>query len=1209
MSETKPQMNGITRNVFVEPANKCIMRKFIEFLEKHKKFISFIISNLKGTAKFRALKCYFGFLLLLCTGWGFAFVCNSFGQWELEVSYATIGKGELIIGILGTIGFYIWLYYDNKSEFDKCISGKSNQIDEILKRQEAASILPFYTFTQFERQYNRHNVHDFVHTDELRKKCNLITNQGTRPIRILALSGTGKTFLILTAFLEKGNVDKVFYCETVHDSRFNNAIRYIVDNKPGATIILDNCPSKISNNIIENFGDKLRIISAYYDPTDRDYYSDIVNFDDRDICSIIDCIILKNATQFIPNEQKEFIKYHSGNIPLMALLLTQAFNKNGAYNDIHDNQLMENLLDIEGENKDHQRIAMRTIALFQPLEFDKAESPFAKYIIDSNYFTPIISKIDRKFLFQKVVDKLHKRSLIEKDSIFINMRPQPLACWLVGEWIREQRSFITELISDMEQQPAMLCHSIVEAWAKRLEFMQGNHDAEDLYSELLKVHGGPFCNEDVICSDLGSRLILAMCTVNPVAVVNCLYSVLYVKSIEFLKEHLIGEARRNIVRTLEKLCFCDDCFEKAACLMARLAVAENEAWANNAHGQFLQLFHIALAGTESDLNARISVIQKLYNEGSEYKKLLLDAIKGAFNISNLARMGGAEKFGFIEKKDFFPTTDQISDYWNNLYDFLKDWIEKEPEIVKNIAEIICSNTHMLIHSRRPDLLFKFIDLLAPQLNYHWNEMHKALVETKNYDKVTSEIGEKILFWLERLTPQDTIGRMKNAVHDAYTKFNKGSDIIQQEEKIVLPFVEEFIDKKAYLSEEVFQLLDKNNGYISWAFDANLAKKMPVDDITVFCDYIKKYIYKQNKKFYSPFLVSIFGRLNEKQLVWPFAHQLFNDGYIDLAIPIFAVTDNRERSLLSFVMQKASKGDITYSYVRKYLFAINLNNASDILAVAVLLKKFDADASLLFDHISHYWYLDECYTNTDLVKFYQDVILNYPLKGNDNFNYEFVRLVKSLLEKRFDIEFAKSLNKKLIEFLSSNKSLCHVEELYDVLLTDKYCDYIWADFSEALTDFDNRINFFFNVKYTIGSGFEFGEKILFSGHIDKMKQLCRDFKYGAIVYAATCPVFDNADHNTGTICSFHSFTIWLIENYGNDKRVLDEFHSNLYTFHWAGSVIPLIEGRKRCFENLRQNNKLPKNVYTWIDSCLKENFIIYKRAEQHEAYMRLAYEKR
>lgn len=1090
---------------------------------------------------------------------------------------------------------------------------KQNKTMEILELQQKQNfkhnIIPLQEFSDFARFNNTHDVFSYVDTEELSRLRSLIVDPANGHIRLVGLSGMGKTFLVQKAFADAKS-ENVFYACNANVDLLRNALSYLLIERINATIILDNCSDANFRTLIAEFGTAFRFISIHYDPNDYTNGGyNLLNLKNLETDIIIDKIIDQNKTREVSEEYRRIIKKHAGNIPFMALLLIQAFNKTDSLVAVNDNLLFEHLLDIRGQYPEEQKRVMQTLALCLPLDYDNAQSKIANYLINSPKFTPIETMINKTTLFNNVVNELTNRNLIERDSVYINMRPQPLAIWLVGEWIKKQGRGLIDTIKDLAKQEDSIKKPILESWSSRLEYMQGNKDAEDLYAELVNINGGPFANEDVICSDFGSRLILAMCTVNPVAVVNCLYSVLYVKSIKFLKDKLIGDARRNIVRTLEKLCFCDDCFEQAACLMARLAVAENEAWANNAHGQFLQLFHIALAGTESDLNARISVIQKLHRDGVEYNNLLLDAIKGAFNSSNLVRMGGAEKFGFIEKSDFHPTWNQISEYWDNLYDFLKDWIEKEPELTKTIADIICSNTRMLIHSRRPDLLFKFIDLLAPQLNYNWNEMHKALVETKNYDKVTSEIGEKILFWLEKLTPQDTIGRMRNALHDMYTKFDRGVDIIQQEEKVVLPFAEEFISNKAYLSEEVFQLLDQNNGYISWAFDAILAKDMPIDDIAAFCDYIKGYIYKQGKKFYSSFLVSIFGKLNEKQLVWPFAHQLFDEGYIDIAISIFAVTDDNVRSKLSFVMQKVSEGVIEKSYVRKYLSEIRLNKASDILAVATQLEECGADMPLLFDHISHYWYLDECYTNTELVQLYQKIILNYPLKDNDNFNYEFVHLVKSLLNKSFDWKFAKSLNVKLIKFLSFNKSLFHVEEIYEILLTDKYRDYIWADFSEALTDFDNRILFFFNVKYTIGSGFEFGEKILFSGHIAQMKQLCSDFKYGALVCAATCPIFDNADSDTGVISSFHSFVIWLIENYGNQEQVLNEFHANLNTFSWTGSSMPLIEDRRRCFKNLKQNKNLPGNVYSWIDLCLKENLNDYKREEQHEAYMRLAYGKR
>ena len=105
------------------------------------------------------------------------------------------------------MAFYIWLYFDNKTVFNKSIASLSNKIDDISEEtlqvrrsQEVAAILPFYSFEQFESSYNKHNVADFEDTEELRAKRHIITNENEKNVRILALSGTGKTFLILKAF-------------------------------------------------------------------------------------------------------------------------------------------------------------------------------------------------------------------------------------------------------------------------------------------------------------------------------------------------------------------------------------------------------------------------------------------------------------------------------------------------------------------------------------------------------------------------------------------------------------------------------------------------------------------------------------------------------------------------------------------------------------------------------------------------------------------------------------------------------------------------------------------------------------------------------------------------------------------------------------------------------------------------------------------------
>ena len=119
--------------------------------------------------------------------------------------------------------------------------------------------------------------------------------------------------------------------------------------------------------------------------------------------------------------------------------------------------------------------------------------------------------------------------------------------------------------------------------------------------------------------------------------------------------------------------------------------------------------------------------------------------------------------------------------------------------------------------------------------------------------------------------------------------------------------------------------------------------------------------------------------------------------------------------------------------------------------------------------------------------------------------------------------------------------------------------------------DNRPNFFYNVRLTVGSGFEFSERALFSDHEEDMKEVCKKYsKYGPLVSASLCPIFKSSE-GVDSDREFHPFVIWLLQNYGGNKSVLDELHGNIETFHWTGSMLPLIK------EKLSVENK----ISVWI----------------------------
>lgn len=1092
-----------------------------------------------------------------------------------------------------------------QKEIKNKVDRNSDKLDAILNNGFRDRISPIITLREYASIYQNHGVRKPEDNESLKKKRALIVNPNSSHVRILALSGTGKTYQILKSFEEAGQLDSIYYCDSVNHADFYKALQNLVLDAKDCTLILDNCKSSIAEAVIREYGNSIRVITAHYDPNDSANGYKEIDLNAETLESIISDIIDTNANDGMPEDQKQFIKRHCGGIPLMALLLTQAYNTSGKFSDIHDIKLLNNLLNLDSDNEAIQRVAMRTIALFQPLDFAEGESKTADYLMNSDKFTSYLTQVNRKEIFKTIVRKLYKRNLIEKDSVFINMRPQPLACWLVAEWLKDKGEAIVETISDLSAQPRELSSPLIEAWAKRLEFMQGNKDAEDLYAELVKLNGGPFANEDVVCSDFGSRLILAMATVNPVAISECLFGILFNKPVEWLKDTLVGDARRNIVRTLEKLCFCGQTFHQSAHTLARLAISENEDWSNNSEGQFRQLFHIALAGTECDLTYRYEVIKALYHEGREYHELLLTAIRGAYAHQNLHRIGGPEKFGFIELKDYTPTWNEIDEYWANIWSLLVEWMDEHPEDVGSLSGIVVQNSRMLVRAGHASTLFDYIAYIANKLDNRWNAMHKALVEIKNYDVMSPKDGDDLLHWIEVLTPKDIVGQMRNAVHDLYSMVHKGSDALGQEESVVLPYVAEFVSTKGYLTEEIHDVISNNKDYLSWAFTKNLALQIPSEDLPLFWDYVMDFIRLHENEFYSQFLVRFVSELPDSKQAYSFIKSLYNEGYLRLSISLMGVSDDSLHYWLGVCFDEIHAGNLDASYISYYMNVIRIRETESILSMGKFIKEHGADDRLLFGHYATYWYLDELYKDANCMTEYKSAILNYPLDAKELYNQEFNLAVRTLLEKHRDNEFVKALNRKLIEYLSNNQSYYHVEDLYKVLLTDYY-DVIWPDFAKAFTDIDNHAAFYFNVHYAVGAGFDFDEKCLYAGHYDEMKQLCKDYEYGAWACAGTCPVF--AESEDGLVKSFHPFAIWLIENYGGKEHVIEEFSANMGTFHWAGSAIPLYEDQKQCLNDLLQNHTIDEKVKAWAEQRLKVVNCDTERERQNDAYMRMAYGK-
>lgn len=98
--------------------------------------------------------------------------------------------------------------------------------------------------------------------------------------------------------------------------------------------------------------------------------------------------------------------------------------------------------------------------------------------------------------------------------------------------------------------------------------------------------------------------------------------------------------RRDLVWALEELLWREDTFEAAAHLIIRLALAENETWANSATGLWAATFQTMLGHTAAGLEPRLRVLKCVARDpNSEARRFAAAALGNALKIGHVVRFG------------------------------------------------------------------------------------------------------------------------------------------------------------------------------------------------------------------------------------------------------------------------------------------------------------------------------------------------------------------------------------------------------------------------------------------------------------------------------------------------------------------------------------------------------------------------------------------
>lgn len=1047
-------------------------------------------------------------------------------------------------------------------------------------------------------------THAYLTNDKIKFYMHDLKDSANKIVKIVAFSGYGKTRMLFEAFKDLEPLKNCYYCNAVNEKgveilkQFNVLCQKITDG--AGLVIIDNCNQDLQYRVLQDYEkfnyEHIRLILTSNAVNERTSDARIKEIRlERDI-------LRQEVNQYvdanIPEANstiRENIKNIADGFPTMALSLVDEFQAENKI-DIHTvDTLIERMVFHDTGLTNEQQTALQTLSLFQPLPYKQGTQTHPVYnkVIENSILLPLASTdVNYRHTIVNTTIERCKDSFIDVGMENLNVRPYPLALWYVDKWFIGCGSQLDDLIKYVESLPESEGRTLKSCLCKRMEAVDDSPYAQKIVERWAQDRS--FINEEVILSDMGSRLFLAMSHVNPVAIAKGLYAFFENKDIQWLHDNITDDVRRNYVNTLEKLCFSKNSFEYGILLLAKFALAENENWGNNATGQFVQIFNILLPGTEVDFAERVKALRMLLADSAQYEELVIKAVDVAFKNGSFSRMNGAEEFGLKIKQDYYPNSaDEIREYWYACRDLLLQILEQN-KYVSKISKIV--ETHYFAWASYPlrfnNIMLPLVSKILDLRHGNWLELYDSLFRMSldaDFEQAYKGTKKEILCLIDKLRPNSFSNKLYEAWLKCQMDFKLSEDeIVQKHIDFFEPIAMEFVSKNIYANySEIKPILDLDI-YIDSCFFKKIAELMDNESMTILFNNILNYVIEYNGECEKGRLSQFVTELSARIETAGFLEKIYSMHYERLYVELLSKKEDDSLTILNQLENKTVDNQFSIDFLPIYLNSLRcLNPQQAVLLLPWLNDNLQNHVYEVYFFMQRYRYVIYPLMEKDehIMDTMKSLLLKYPLKQENKLDgYWYSHIVLTILESSHDENFAEQINSKFMEEKNSILDSKYVNTIYKTLLSKEYIDCVWDDFSRALYD-DNYFFFYMNIRYDIGSGFGFGNGYLFNDNDEKIKNLCIQHP-DKVPYriAELAPCFEYVgDVENRTAVGFSQIVRWLLDNFGEDKRVLEGIHANLHSFQWTGSLIPYYNRNIACFKQLlvHQNMK----VRDWAKTCL------------------------
>ena len=1014
-------------------------------------------------------------------------------------------------------------------------------------------------------------------------------------VQIVGLSGLGKTRLVLEAFKPSEDESKVY------QNILNNKVLYFDASQGGSELVnficdmrnsnisgilvVDECEQDLNRRLIKEVrrpDSNLSLVTLDLEPESSKPDYPIIYLQQDDCKGVVNQIV-KEAYPGWSDAIISRIEELAQDFPSIAVFLSKQVDMGKEdIGKISDKAIVDKLL-WGREPKDKDVISVITAcSLFREIEFSED-----KPTNNLKFLAKEIASVEEE-KFHRICRKFKKRGILQQKGRFIRVTPIPLAITLAAEWWDNIAS--DQAIEIVNKVAAI---GLAEQFCDQISKLHFSKKAQQLTKDLCGEQG-PFGNAEVLNTEEGSRLFRSLVEVNPQATTDALERAFEGWTRDQMLK--VGPGRRNLVWSLEKLCWWSETFPKAARLLLRFAVAENESWGNNATGQFKQLFQIYLPGTQANLDERIRIVREaLGSEVKEERALGILTIGHAIEAHSFSRGGRVESQGTrIPGRDYEPSGREIQEYWGECIGLLKGVIIEGGELSSLARQELGTEISGLLRNGMIDEIEAALKDIVKEKGAYWPEALKSIRDCIDRDgeDMPPEILNRIDSLEKILQPEDLGEKLSLVVSipDWRNRKNKKGDYVSISAEEADKLARQLAGDNLWF--KYVKVILKGEQRQAYAFGNALERSMPVGLRKEFIGVCLSILAELGREKGNPDVLGAFlGNISDEGLVDKTMERVIQDEKLcSYTVLLTRFLDLKEGHLLR-LLPLVEQNKISVSDIRVFSYGRALDKLPENFVAKfcqTIANHSQEGANCALDVLSMYCHQnDERFTKCSPT--FRNIIMQEGLLIGETqsqmagHNWEVVS--NKLLRINRDIELAKHLAGEIVVMCGSDKvSWNHIsynaKSVLGVLFKEYY-EECWVIIGKALMSEDWGTRPY--LENIVGPGYEKeGSEALISEIPQEglLKWCKKNLPYGPTVIAHLTPVFSGEKEKI----SWHPLARKLIDEFGNLEEVRNKFSTNLWSFSSWGSRAPYYQKR---IDLLRELLSHPiKEVREWAASNIK-----------------------